>query len=1646
MKQTIYSLFLFVLCGITGMQAWADDLTTTEIDGVTYYEIKNAEDLVAFAQLVNGDSEVDPEIPGQYNANAVLVNDIDLSSLATPGDPITWEIPIGVITGEENAAVGPGAYTGIFDGQGHKISGFVAEGGAPGHIGLFGDANGATIKNFSISGKLQVMGGHGSGVIAYPASSTIQNVHSSLEITIPEESGACHVGGVVGSARGSNTISKCTFNGTLTIGLGSTDCLAGVVGYVGGDSISFCANYGTINYEEQNCAAGGVVGYVNNATTYVQNCLNMGNLAYNDPDPDVTPKWGGAIVGRLRTHDLARLTGNVWLEGTATGAGKDNDGRVNLTQALCATAAQLASGEACYFLNGDQSVIGWYQTLPADEQPTFDATHAQVYLNARKHCNGDLYEGYTFSNEYTEIIQDEHNMVGGVCDYCGFIDWEAIAENMALNDEGFYEISNAPQLMWFAKYVNNSHADANAILTADIDLAKVLGSNTWAPIGSGTDYKGTFDGKGFTISNLIATTDRDYYGLFGKLAGGATIKNFTIDGSITSLNQYVGVIGGGGGGTINVSDIHSKLNVTCSSSRHAGVFGFQSSTGTINITRCWYSGTLDAGSTNGNLGGIMALTQNSTSAYVNITDCLFDGTILDDGGSNAGGILGYANRTKVTIKNCLSVGTVISTNPSPFIGQLNASNSKWAGKNYYTTAGELVGLPGNGVTVSGTAPEETSEDQLASGEVCWELNGEKFFDSSWRQTLSEDETGDPYPLPTAEGDYVYEFSTGLDNINDDNIGEIISEFISEEYEFLNEIEYAYQVLIDAYKAEIDSWEDIETVEAFLASYRNALELKESLNKSVAAYNAYIELCENTIAYIDDNGLEGEWTDFLKTYLEQDVDPNSNYPNGSYNYILENLQLDDDALAEEKTFVEQMLANAIAGGLTAGTEITRMLANPTFTEGLEGWTTENDEGIELATGGDANVMRIARGLGNGTFSISQTLDELPEGVYMMATNAMFRAGSGDYSSKFYAGQIFLNNTVNYVMTAGEDVLAESASGMIEYEGNDTTGYVPSGMNGCSYAFNAGHYQNFTATKVTDGTLTVGVRNLGNDQASQWLPFGNMHITYLGTEEEADEDLNTVLQGYADRAFQIRHFEFSEDPNDPNDYQKKPNCSQALRDSLTTISLKTDSLLQNGVFSKLELINVYSDLFNEVFACRKAYIAMLNAANTLSEFIGSATDLGFMSEDDFDYWDTEIQDALTHFLEGDITTEQAREITDRLNGCEFMMETVDGVYQLETALDVVMFSNLVNSGKSDAKAVLTADIDMSEVMGSIEEDEEPLGIFSPIGSSDKTPYTGTFDGQGHAITGFYHEASGNWNGLFGYISNAHVKNFRISGKLTSDGYNYNGTIGQAEGTSVISGIYSALDINVANFKAHSGGIVGGMSTSSTMEIHNCEYAGTLTHSGAGDCQAGICGYTYGGGIFNCVFSGAIIGQKNKYGGILGYCKVPGFKGVQNCLSVGKIVADSLCTTAGAIIANWNGGATQNVKNNYYCMKEGSSECVVPIGNKASSCETPYAVTEKQLASGEVCYKLNGEQTAINWYQTINEDAYPVPFEGHEQVFFNQEENFYYNLINGIPVGIKKVESSEPKVQVRLTGIYNLAGQRLEKLQKGINIVDGKKILVK
>ena len=1599
---------------------WESPLTNEQINAlggykeeVPTFEIGTEAELLAFADYVNQDKE----------ANAVLTADIALSN--------TWQTPIGI----------DGApYSGIFDGQGHKISGF--NGTSNGKFGFFGFISNATVKNFSIEGTLTVMSATGSGAIGWSASSRVSNVHSSLDITIPAEASAGtvhHVGGVVGSAQYKNRITGCTFSGTLSEEGGNNDCFGGVIGYMAEDTVLFCANYGKVTYVIPNGSVGGISGYLNNGGGMMKGCLNMGTVAMSDLEG--TPTYGGAFIGWLRTFTQTNMAGNYWLKDSAPHA----NGEGSMSAAVSFTSDKLATGEVCYGLNGDQSTIGWYQTLGTDEAPVLDSTHGIVYMSGRKHCDGSNYAENSFSNTSSEVTQDDHNFVDGYCSYCDLFDNNF---TMTPNADGYYEISSVNLLRRFAALVNSGTLNAKAVLVNDIDFAEAIATaNTrgsefiWTPIGNwgstpagSACFQGHFDGQGHSIKNFNMNSSQSFYALFGVISTDCLIENFSIDGTLQINTQYSGGVAAYSRDDRPViRNIHSSVNIKNYSAggRQGGILGgAHSTTYKTVIENCTYSGTLDGNDAggSGNYGGIIGYVNNNGNTVVDITNCLFDGEVVNNnpspGNCTFGGFVGYSNGGVVTIKNSLSIGHVESAIWGMFFGAVKSNKSSLP-NSYYK--GEI--LNGSASTVTLTATEVTNE-QLASGEIAWKLNEEKFFDVAWHQVLEEQK------YPVLEGDaIVYQFGDDdYKNLSDEVLDEFMSDLIAKEEEFLEET-VAYQALLDEYKEAIDSWEDIETLEDFLEAYKASLELKESIKASAANYAAYEKVCEDAAQYIIDNGLEGVMTDFLKDYLEQDINPNTNYPNGSFAYIMENLELDDEQLADEIAFVGQMLEKAIAGGIAPGTEITRLLTNPNFADAYEGWTVEFDGGT-ASVEGEPEIMPIPEGFNNNSFSASQTLSDLPNGIYMTSINGLFRS-CNDYYSKYYVGQLYLNNTVNYFMAPGEDVLpyedAEPGVNCLGESGDqayddDVSGWVPKSRVGCSYAFSSGRYQNFVATEVTDGNLTVGVRDQGTGLAYDWMPFGNIHVYYLGTEAEASEGLNEVLEGYKSRAEVI--VDFASSAEEPSKY---PNISEELREQLIM------AISQVGqTTDKMTLINTFSDLFKQVYDCRKAYIAMLDAANKLYDTLDGLSSAGLISDEVYESWESEILDAQNHYIEGDVSTEEALDIAERLINNDVMPKPVDGVYQLRTAGDLAIFSMIVNSGAPTSDAVLVNDIDMAEL--GEEFAWTPIGNWDVVNGANMG-FKGHFDGQGHTISNFNYTAGQNWFGLFGVLSdNALVENFNIYGEIISD-WQYEGSVaGYARDNNVtIRGIHSYVNVTSMPQGGRTGGIVGCVDNGTT-NIERCTYSGTLDgyDAGNGGNYGGIVGYTNNStnaicNITNCLFDGKLINTVDvagncTFGGIVGYTN-SSLVTIKNCLSIGTVQSARYAQFFGAL-----NGTNSKIYNSYYKGDyiNGSSS-----GQRANPQEATE-VTNAQLASGEICFKLNGDQSEIVWHQTLATDDYPVLEANHLQVWFT---NGVYTNID--PDGIRDIPAAE---QPTYDGIYNLAGQRLEKLQKGINIVNGKKILVK
>ena len=331
-----------------------------------------------------------------------------------------------------------------------------------------------------------------------------------------------------------------------------------------------------------------------------------------------------------------------------------------------------------------------------------------------------------------------------------------IAANTMAQVDGVYQISAAPQLANFASIVNGGATDAKAVLTTDIDLAQVITNEAWTSIGnSGKPFKGTFDGQGHTIKNITYTATGQYNGLFGKLTTGAVVKNFTAEGTMTVStgikDRAVALIALTEGDDILISNINSKMNYNnqLAGSQVGGVLGGANS-GHAVVDRCTYSGRLDGndGGGNGNYGGLVGYALNNGGCYLTISNCLFDGELVNTaatpGKCTFGGIVGYAGANPtVAIKNCLSIGTVKSAVAGQFFGAVKGS--KCSVKDSYYMGTTVNGLVQNTPSIAAT---EVTADQLASNEVVLKLG------VAFRQDVGKD----AYPTLDATKAVVIEIS------------------------------------------------------------------------------------------------------------------------------------------------------------------------------------------------------------------------------------------------------------------------------------------------------------------------------------------------------------------------------------------------------------------------------------------------------------------------------------------------------------------------------------------------------------------------------------------------------------------------------------------------------------------------------------------------------------------------------------------------------------------------------------------------------------------------------------------------------------------------------------------------------------------------
>ncbi|MBO4428729.1 MAG: hypothetical protein J5832_02130, partial [Clostridia bacterium] len=462
------------------------------------------------------------------------------------------------------------------------------------YTGTF-DGQGHRITGLYVNGDLQ----HAGLFSRIRDGGKVQNLAVSGSVSTNRDNS--NAGGIAGMNEGiiescRSTVSVSSDNALVSLG--------GIVGYnYEGGIVKSCYATGNVSGGELS-DAGGVAGYNYKGT--VTNCYATGNVSGGEYSEV------GGVVGRFAEATITNCYSTGILSG---GEGSDVGGVVGM--------ATNATVKNCYCRSG-WNVVG----NNIDDSST--VTDCAV-LTVMQFTDSANFVGFDFTNTWY--------MGASTPQLKCFIPAPAgLLETGSGTADDPYKIGTAAQLAEFRDIVNGTHmtaeknAAACAVLTADVDL----GGEEWTPIGTDS-YTGTFDGQGRSIKGLYVSNQYMYFGLFGCVGEGGTVKNLTV------------------GGTINTQDASTSSEDV----KAGGVVGFLSK-GTVENCRSTVTVTVVSDPAYILAGGVVGHTTKGT-----ITNCCATGAVSASGGGDAniaGGVVGYNIQGSVT--NCCATGAVSASGSS----------------------------------------------------------------------------------------------------------------------------------------------------------------------------------------------------------------------------------------------------------------------------------------------------------------------------------------------------------------------------------------------------------------------------------------------------------------------------------------------------------------------------------------------------------------------------------------------------------------------------------------------------------------------------------------------------------------------------------------------------------------------------------------------------------------------------------------------------------------------------------------------------------------------------------------------------------------------------------------------------------------------
>ena len=265
-----------------------------------------------------------------------------------------------------------------------------------------------------------------------------------------------------------------------------------------------------------------------------------------------------------------------------------------------------------------------------------------------------------------------------------------------------------------------------------------------------------------------------------------------------------------------------------------------------------------------------------------------------------------------------------------------------------------------------------------------------------------------------------------------------------------------------------------------------------------------------------------------------------------------------------------------------------------------------------------------------------------------------------------------------------------------------------------------------------------------------------------------------------------------------------------------------------------------------------------------------------------------------------------------------------YQIGTAEQLKRFRDIVNGSNGQTQncgacAVLTAAIDLNN------EPWTPIGNFT---EGNQIYYEGTFDGNGHTISGLNVTGNFKYAGLFGAVKDGTIKNLTVAGNVSPS--NIQHIVGSIVGYASNAAIENCS--NHCSVTGHTADIVGGIAGFNVddAKIIDCYNVGTICSAEFVEVGGGIVGHNTGT-ISNCYNVGTV--------------------SIPNSTSVGEIVGNNYGT----------------VENCYHLA--GTNLNAVGQNNSNGNITKTESKTAANFANGTVLNLLiNGRADSEHpWYET-------------------------------------------------------------------------------